>query len=77
MLHNNVGSLTRVAIGDWQERLLVLFKDMKMKQFARTNKITVDEARKQLEAKGGKIATATHIVSAIHLRLNSYWRECR
>jgi integrase len=29
---------------------------MKVKQFARMNKMTVDEARKQLEAKGGKFA---------------------
>jgi integrase len=29
---------------------------MKVKQFARANKITIDEARKQLDAKGGKFA---------------------
>ena len=46
----------QTATGDWQGRLLDLFKRIKVKQFARTNKITVDEARKQLEAKGGKFA---------------------
>jgi integrase len=46
----------QTATGDWQGRLLDLFKDMKVKQFARVNKITVDEPRKQLEAKGGKFA---------------------
>lgn len=46
----------QTAIGDWQGRLLDLFKDMKVKQFARANKITADEARKQLDAKGGKFA---------------------
>ena len=46
----------QTAIGDWQGRLLDLFKEMKAKQFAIANKVTVDEARKQLEAKGGKFA---------------------
>ena len=46
----------QTAIGDWQGRLLDLFKDMKAKQFASANKVTVDEARKQLEVKGGKFA---------------------
>lgn len=46
----------QTAVGDWQGRLLDLFKDMKVKQFARVNKITADEARKQLEEKGGRFA---------------------
>jgi integrase len=46
----------QTATADWQGRLLDLFKRMKLKQFARMNKMTVDEARKQLEAKGGKFA---------------------
>jgi integrase/recombinase XerD len=46
----------QTATGDWQGRLLDLFKRMKVKQFARMNKITVDEARKQLEARGSKFA---------------------
>jgi integrase/recombinase XerD len=46
----------QTAIGDWQGRLLDLFKGMKAKQFASANKVTVDEARKQLEVKGGKFA---------------------
>ena len=46
----------QTAIGDWQGRLPDLFKDMKVKQYARANKIPVDEARKRLEARGGKFA---------------------
>jgi integrase/recombinase XerD len=46
----------QTATGDWQGRLLDLFKDMKVKQYARANKIAVDEARKRLEARGGKFA---------------------
>jgi integrase/recombinase XerD len=46
----------QTAIGDWQGRLLDLFKDMKAKQFAQTNKIKAKEARKALEAKGVKFA---------------------
>ena len=46
----------QTAVGDWQGRLLDLFKDMKVKQFARVHKITEQEARKQLRAKGGKFA---------------------
>lgn len=46
----------QTAIGDWQGRLLDLFKDMKVKQFAEANKIKAEEAPKLLEAKGGKFA---------------------
>jgi integrase/recombinase XerD len=46
----------QTAVGDWQGRLLDLFKDMKVKQYARVNKITPEEARKQLEAEGNKFA---------------------
>jgi integrase/recombinase XerD len=46
----------QTAIGDWQGRLLDLFKDMKVKQFALANKIKANEARKALEAKGVKFA---------------------
>jgi hypothetical protein len=46
----------QTAVGDWQGRPLELFKEMKVKQFARLNKITLEEARKQLEEKGGKFA---------------------
>jgi integrase/recombinase XerD len=46
----------QTAVGDWQGRLLDLFKDMKVKQFARVNKTTHEEARKQLKARGGKFA---------------------
>jgi integrase len=46
----------QTAVGDWQGRLLDLFKDMKTKQYARANSVAVGEARKQLEAKGGKFA---------------------
>jgi integrase/recombinase XerD len=52
----------QTGIGDWQGRLLDLFKDMKVKQFARANKIT---APKQLEAKGAASSQrGTRIVSA-------------
>lgn len=46
----------QTAVGDWQGRLLEIFKGMKIEEFARANKITGAEARKQLEEKGGKIA---------------------
>ncbi len=46
----------QTAVGDWQGRLLELFKEMKAKQFAGSNRITAKEARKQLEAKGGRFA---------------------
>lgn len=46
----------QTAIGDWQGRLLDLFKDMKVKQFALANNIKANEARKALEAKGVKFA---------------------
>jgi integrase/recombinase XerD len=46
----------QTAVGDWQGRLLGLFKGMKVKQFASVNKITEKEAREQLEAKGVKFA---------------------
>jgi integrase/recombinase XerD len=44
----------QTAVGHWHVRLFNLFKDMKVTEFARTNGVTKDEARKQLEAKGGK-----------------------
>lgn len=47
---------SQTAIGDWQGRLLDLFKDIKVKQFARADKIKANEARKALEAKGVKFA---------------------
>jgi len=50
----------QTATGDWQGRLLDLFKDMKVKQYARANKIAVDEARKRLEARGGKSEGHAH-----------------
>jgi integrase/recombinase XerD len=46
----------QTAVADWQGRLLDLFKDMKVTEFARTNGVTKGEARKQLEATGGKFA---------------------
>jgi len=46
----------QTAIGDWQGRLLDLFKYIKVKQFALANNIKTDEAWKQLEAKGVKFA---------------------
>jgi integrase len=44
------------AVADWQGRLLDIFTDLKIDEFARANKITAAEARKQLEQKGGAIA---------------------
>jgi integrase len=44
------------AVADWQGRLLDIFTDLKIDEFARANKITAAEARKQLEQKGGGIA---------------------
>jgi integrase/recombinase XerD len=44
----------QTAVGHWHARLFNLFKDMKITEFARTNGVTKDEARKQFEAKGGK-----------------------
>jgi len=44
------------AVADWQGRLLDIFKDVKIDEFAHANKITSAEARKQLEQKGGVIA---------------------
>ena len=46
----------QTAIGDWQGRLLDLFKDMKVKQFALANKVNADAARNALETKGVKFA---------------------
>jgi hypothetical protein len=36
--------------------MLEIFEDVKVEEFARTNKITMAEAEKQLEPRGGKIA---------------------
>lgn len=44
------------AIADWQGRLLDIFEDMKVEEFARVNRIAQSEARKRLEQKGSKIA---------------------
>jgi integrase/recombinase XerD len=44
------------AVADWQGRLLDVFEDMKVEEFARANKIEAVEALKQLEQKGNKIA---------------------
>jgi integrase/recombinase XerD len=44
------------AVADWQGRLLHIFIDVKVEEFARANKMTQPEARKLLEQKGGKIA---------------------
>jgi integrase/recombinase XerD len=44
------------AVADWQGRLLDVFEDMKVEEFARANKITELEGREQLEKRGGKIA---------------------
>jgi len=44
------------AITDWQGRLLELFEDVRIEEFARVNRITDKDARKLLEQKGGKIA---------------------
>jgi integrase/recombinase XerD len=46
----------QTAVGDWQGRLLDLFKDMKTKQYARANHMTATNARTQLESKGGEFA---------------------
>jgi integrase/recombinase XerD len=46
----------QTAVCDWQGRLLDLFKGLKVEEFARANKITAREARKQLESRGGKFA---------------------
>jgi integrase len=44
----------QTSVTYWQGRLIDLFKRMKVTEFARTNKVTTDEARKQLQAMGGK-----------------------
>jgi integrase len=44
------------AVADWQGRLLEIFEDVKVEEFARLNKIAAAEARKLLEQRGGKIA---------------------
>jgi integrase/recombinase XerD len=46
----------QTAVADWQGRLLDIFEDVKVREFAEANKITDDEAREQLEKKGNKIA---------------------
>lgn len=46
----------QTAVADWQGRLLDLFEGMQVEEFAQANKVTVEVARKQLEAKGCKIA---------------------
>jgi integrase/recombinase XerD len=44
------------AVADWQGRLLDVFEDMKVEEFARANKISEVEAREQLQKRGSKIA---------------------
>jgi integrase/recombinase XerD len=44
------------AVTDWQGRLLDIFEDVKVEEFARAYKISEAEARKQLEQKGSRIA---------------------
>lgn len=44
----------QTSVTYWQGRLIDLFKRMKVTEFARTNKVTKGEARKQLQAMGGK-----------------------
>jgi hypothetical protein len=44
------------AVVDWQGRLLDVFVDVKVEDFAKANKIDRIEARKHLEKSGGKIA---------------------
>jgi integrase/recombinase XerD len=41
----------QTAVADWQGRLLEIFRNMRIEDFARANKITVAEARKQLPSK--------------------------
>jgi site-specific recombinase XerD len=42
------------AVSFWQRRLIDLFKRMEVTEFARKNRITKDEAREQVEARGDK-----------------------
>ena len=60
------------AVADWQGRLLDIFTDLKIDEFARANKITAAEARKQLQQKGGTIADDTLTASATR----SPWSYC-
>jgi integrase/recombinase XerD len=46
----------QTAVADWPGRLLDIFEDLKVEEFARANKISATEARKHLEQKGDKIA---------------------
>ena len=46
----------QTSVTYWQGRLLDLFKYMKVTEFARANRVTKDEARKQLAARGAKFA---------------------
>jgi integrase/recombinase XerD len=47
-------SKLQTATAYWQRRLIDLFKDMKVTEFARKNRVSKDEARKKLEARAGK-----------------------
>jgi len=40
----------------WQGRLQQIFENVRFEEFARANRVTIEEARKRLEQKGGKIA---------------------
>jgi integrase len=44
------------AIADWQGRLQQIFENVRLEEFARANRVTIEEARKRLKQKGGKIA---------------------
>jgi integrase/recombinase XerD len=46
----------QTAVADWQGRLLDIFVDVKVEEFAQANKIPSIEARKHLEKSGAKIA---------------------
>jgi hypothetical protein len=63
----------QTATGDWQGHLLDLFQRMKVKQFARINKSTVDEARKRLEKKAASSRRVTRIVFATRSLSNFCW----
>jgi integrase/recombinase XerD len=41
----------QTAVADWQGRLLEIFQNMKIEEFARANKIPIAEARKQIPAR--------------------------
>jgi integrase/recombinase XerD len=65
----------QTSVTFWQGRLIDLFKRMKVTEFARTNKVTKEEARGSSKRWAASSRRAPRVVSATRLPSNSCWLE--